>query len=212
MTSYIDLVGANTYTYKVLANGASGDSAFSNEDSATVTAATSAAATADAHVRGPTGYGNFNNATMEVKWAVAADATRHAYVRFDLTGVNANVGQAKIRLWGALPVATPAAITKTISVSAVANITWGETTITWANSSAVAGYIGSELATVNVDTTTGQYWEWDVTQYLQAQKTAGATAVSFAVKSNTQSDNGPIAFNSDEAASNKPQLVISSAP
>ena len=94
----------------------------------------------------------------------------------------------------------------------MANVTWGETTITWANSSAVAGYIGSELATVNVDTTTGQYWEWDVTQYLQAQKNAGATAVSFAVKSNTQSDNGPTLFNSDEAASNKPQLVISSAP
>ena len=209
VTSYIDLVGANTYTYKVRANGASGDSAFSNEDSATVTAATSAAATADAHVRGPTGYGNFNTATMEVKWAVSANSDRHAYVRFDLTGVNANVGQAKIRLWGALPAS---AIAKTISVSAVANVTWGETTITWANSSGVAGYIGSELATVNVNTTTGQYWEWDVTQYLQAQKTAGATAVSFAVKSNTQSDNGPTPFNSDEAASNKPQLVISSAP
>jgi hypothetical protein len=61
VTSYTDLVGANTYTYKVRANGSSGDSAFSNEDSATVTAATSAAATADAHVRGPTGYGNFQH-------------------------------------------------------------------------------------------------------------------------------------------------------
>jgi hypothetical protein len=56
----------------------------------------------------------------------------------------------------------------------VADVAWGETTITWANSSAIAGFIGSELATVTVNSETGQYWEWDVTAYVQAQKDRGS--------------------------------------
>jgi len=59
-------------------------------------------------------------------------------------------------------------------------------------------------------TTTAGFWEFDVTSYVQAQKTAGAAKVTFAFTSLTQSDNGPTGFNTKENAANQPLVVISS--
>ena len=66
------------------------------------------------------------------------------------------------------------------------------------------------LATQTV-ATTAAYVEWDVTAYVQQQKTAGATAVSLGVKSGVLSDEGQTTFNSREGT-NKPLLIISSRP
>jgi hypothetical protein len=47
-----------------------------------------------------------------------------------------------------------------------------------------------------------------VTSYVQAQKTAGATEVDFAVQQPVSSNDGPAVLNSKEAATSKPHLMV----
>ena len=68
----------------------------------------------------------------------------------------------------------------------------------------------SALATQTV-ATTAAYVEWDVTSYVQQQKTAGASLISLGVKSTVLSDEGQTTFNSREGA-NKPLLIVNSRP
>ena len=49
-----------------------------------------------------------------------------------------------------------------------------------------------------------------MTSYVQAQKTAGATKVTFAITMVTSSTESPTQFNAKENASNKPLLVTAS--
>ena len=58
--------------------------------------------------------------------------------------------------------------------------------------------------------TTAAWFEFDVTAYVQAQKTAGATKVTFAITQVTSSTETQTTFNARESATNKPTLVISS--
>ena len=59
--------------------------------------------------------------------------------------------------------------------------------------------------------TTGAWYEFDVTSYLRQQQAAGATAVSFML-AGRRSSQGYASFNSDEAAANGPQLVVTQTP
>jgi subtilisin family serine protease len=156
---------------------------------------------ADAHVRdGTSAATNFGTVTpMEVKNTTSAGSVRRLFVRFAIDGVGSGVTQAKLRLNG-----NAVTTAKLIGVYAVANTTWGETTINWNNAPAIGAKQG---ASVNVGTT-AQYWEWDVTGYIQSQKSAMATAVTFELKPDGTSNDGPSVFSSREAASNKPQLVV----
>jgi hypothetical protein len=63
------------------------------------------------------------------------------------------------------------------------------------------------VATRTVSGTTGTWYEFDVTNYLKQQKAAGATFVAFALRAPTVSE-GWAGFNSDEAASNRPELLV----
>ena len=124
---------------------------------------------ADAYVRSGTYVDtNFGTAvTLDVKYTNTTTTMRNAFLRFSMAGVAATVTSAKLRLYG-----HAATTAKATSVYSVADITWGETTITWNNQPAMGG---TALATQTV-ATTDAYVEWDVTAYVQAQKTAGATA------------------------------------
>jgi subtilisin family serine protease len=158
---------------------------------------------ADAHVRdGSSADTNFGTAaSMEQKFSTVAGNHRRTFVRFSLTGVGSTVTSATLRLFG-----NSVTSAKLVGVYAVANVTWGETTITWNNAPAIGAKQGASKSVG----TTGAYVEWDLTSYLQAQKTAGATAVSFEVKQDTANNEGPTVFSSREAASNRPQLVVTS--
>jgi hypothetical protein len=68
----------------------------------------------------------------------------------------------------------------------------------------------SPLSGVSVGTTDA-WFEWDVTAYIQARKTAGASLVSLGVKSGVVSDEGQMVFHS-RTGTNKPVLVITSKP
>jgi hypothetical protein len=64
------------------------------------------------------------------------------------------------------------------------------------------------LVTASVSGTTGRWYEFDITSYLRQQKAAGATVVAFALRATTVSE-GWCGFTSDEAASNRPELMVS---
>ena len=91
-----------------------------------------------------------------------------------------------------------------LQLYAVSNTTWTETGLTWNNKPVSGSAIGGVKL---ITSTTGQWYEWDVTAYLQQQRLAGATAVSFALKSPNTSDPWAI-FNSGENAMNGPQLLV----
>jgi fibronectin type 3 domain-containing protein len=194
----------NTYSYRVIATG-SADSAPSNEVVVII-----GNPAADTYVRSGTSAGtNFGNATViDVKTTTNADTQRNSFVRFSLAGVGATVTSAKLRLHGNAVTAA-----KATSVFPVADITWAEgngsagSGISWSNQPAMGS---PAVATQTVGLTAG-YVEWDVTAYVQAQRTAGAAAVSLGVRSDVTSDNGQTTFNSKEGT-NKPMLVISSRP
>ena len=201
-TSHADTpLAAGTYTYRVRANG-SPNSAFSNEVVAIIVNPA-----ADAYVRsGTNASNNYGTATViEVKTTTSPDTQRNSFVRFSMAGVAATVTSARLRLYG-----NAVTSMKSIGVFSVSNITWVESGtggITWANQPAMGGTALTSL-TVN---TTAAYVEFDVTAYVQAQKTAGASAIALGVKSITASDESPTTFNSKEGT-NKPMLVIASKP
>jgi hypothetical protein len=160
-------------------------------------------AVADAHVRDGTFVDtNFGTATaMESKNSTAAGNNRRTFLRFSISGVGSTISQAKLRLFGA-----SVTTAKLVGVYAVSDVAWGETTITFNNAPGIGAKQGSSQ---NVGTVAA-YVEWDLQSYIQAQKAMGATAVSFEVKQDVANNETPTSFNSDENASNKPQLVVTS--
>jgi hypothetical protein len=146
---------------------------------------------------------NFGSATSLQVRVAPGNGDRWTYVKFDTSSV-ATVRQARLRLFGALSATTSATVMA--SAFPVANTTWGEATLTWNNKPATGATALSTVTLVN-NSTVPQWYEWDVTAYLQQEKTAGRHVVTLAVKNNASSS--PFdTFNSREAASNGPVLQI----
>jgi hypothetical protein len=158
-------------------------------------------AEADAYVRdGGAAATNFGtDPALLVKNSTTAGNHRISYLRFPLGGV-ASVGQARLRLYGSR--ATASMLTD--AAFSVPSNMWTETGITW-NSRPM---IGSKLGASVVVGATAQYYEWDVTAHVQAQKLAGASAVSVAIQMEMATGNSPDGFNAKEAGANTPQLVV----
>jgi hypothetical protein len=199
---------AGAHTLSAAARDAAGNQGTSvnvpvtvNNTPATVTIAP----VADAYVRdGTNANTNFGTATsLVVKNTTTTGNNRISFLRFPLDTVGAGVAGAKLRLFGS----RPASSTLTDSAFAVSSNTWSETGITWNNRPPLGAKQGSGV----VVTTTAQYFDWDVTAFVQAQKTAGASAVSFAVSMDTATGASPDTFNSREASANRPELVVTSA-
>jgi hypothetical protein len=197
----------STYTYRVIATG-SPDSGPSNE--VVVVLRNSEA---DAYVRdGSNVDANFGaNATIEAKNNTAVGNNRQSFVRFTLADLGPTVTSARLRLFGSSVTSA-----KSIAISAVSDVTWVEGTGTTAAPVTATGIdwngkpaIGTQLSSLTVGTTAG-FWDFDVTAYVQAQRTAGATKVSFAVTMLTSSTESPTSFNARESATSKPLLVVSS--
>jgi len=187
----------NTYYYRVVATG-SPDSAPSNEVVVVINNPV-----ADSYVREGTNAGNnYGTETfIKVKLNSTASNNRRGYLRFSLGNVGPTVTSAKLRLYG---VATTN--TKNVGVHAVSNTTWGETTITFNNAPAM---ISPAIQTRPI-TTTAAYVEWDVTAYVQAQRTANATAVSLGLLTTSSFPDTETNINSRENTANKPILIMSS--
>jgi glucose/arabinose dehydrogenase len=158
-------------------------------------------ATADGYVRdGSYASTNFGSATeLQVKSNATAGYSRETYLKFDLSTLS-TIGSAKLRLYGHL---TESASLQT-AVYGASDTSWSEGGLTWNTKPAVGT---TAAAIVTISSTSDQWYEWDVTSLLQAEKAAGHTLVTLVLK-NLQKTNATLAFASDEASSNRPELLI----
>ena len=158
------------------------------------------APTADTYVRdGSTSGQNFGTATvLAVKANPQAGLNRHIFLKFDLSGLT-SASSAKLRLFGNF---TASSGTSPVTVHAEDTDSWTEAGLTWDTQPAA----GSTVVTVAVGRN-AQYWEWDLTAFVQNQIATGQHTTSLELQNDvTTSD--PANFNSREAAANKPQLVV----
>jgi hypothetical protein len=142
---------------------------------------------------------NFNGATtLRVKNDVVNN-NRHVYLTFDTSSMG-SVSSAVINLY---VVGTGSSATRTITVYEEPTTSWLESTITWNNAPAA----GTQIGSFSVSTTTGIYYNFDVTSYVQAQRSAGNKVVSFELINNTTDVNGLVDFASREATTGQPGLT-----
>jgi endoglucanase len=177
--------------------------------------------TADADVETQSGDANFANANFgadtQLRLLGAASDTIETYLKFDISTVT-SVGAARIALIGGL--ADLATSQNNISVFAVASTSWVEGNgvqpsgggslnlddnppgeIHWNNRPASTG-VALDTQGVLVP----QTYLFDVTSYVQAQKAAGATSVSFVLRSDSPSG-GEVIFGSKESP-DQPELQV----
>jgi hypothetical protein len=143
---------------------------------------------------------NFNGSTTIRVKNDATPNNRHVYLTFDTTAMP-TVSSAVINLY---VVGTGSTASRTITVYQEPTTSWLESTITWNNAPAA----GTQIGTFNVSTATGVWYNFDVTSYVQAQRTAGTKVVSFELINNTTDVNGLVDFASREAAIGQPGLSI----
>lgn len=156
----------------------------------------------DAYVRDGASAGtNFGNAAdLQVK-NDGGGRNRDSYLSFDLSSIGDDVTSAKLRLFAKLDNTT--ATNVPVSIFAGPS-TWTESSITWNNKPAAGA---TQLASFTVANTTGKFYEIDLTSYFAAQKAAGATSATIVLKPGKASG-ATVVINSDEAASNRPELIV----
>ena len=164
----------------------------------------SARIVADAYVRGgsfaTTSFGGVGE--IITKFSADAQYLREGYMKLDIGAVQAG-DTVTLRLFGQLSDTRASSVTT--HIYGVSNTSWGETTLTWNNRPAAETTV---LGTVVVSGTTGQWYEVDLTSYVQAQRAAGQTTIAIALKNPI--DTLPYTtFRSRQSSTNKPELVIS---
>jgi hypothetical protein len=166
-----------------------------------VTQATTLFPVADSYVRDGA-YADINYGLADAlvtKTDVGTGYTRWSYLKFDLSAVTGSINSAVLRLNGAISNTRNSNLT--VVVYPVADTTWSETGITWNNRPAAGATV---LATVTVTNTTAQYYEWDLTAYMQA----AARGLVSIVLQDPQNSTDYIRWSSRQATANVPQLVI----
>lgn len=166
---------------------------ISNAGAAAVTTGVSAAA--DSYVNSGAVSVNYGTQTYFVTKQSAAN-DRSGYLKFDLSGITGTVASAKLKLY----VKSKSANANRTAYN-VADDSWTETGITYANRPA----IGSVIATTPV---TALGWiELDVTAAVAAQN-AGDKIVSLYVKDPVANNDVGIDFYTKENGSNSPVLTV----
>lgn len=165
----------------------------------------------DAYVRdgsnANTAFGSTDAASLVTKLAPSSQTgnNRESYLTFDLSSVTGTITGATLKVNGHTEDSRDANVG--VGAFAVSNTSWTESTITWNNKPASAS---STLATATVTDATARYYNWNITSYIQSEKAAGHTKVSFVLK-NQQETQGRVLWNSKETGSNAPQLTITLA-
>jgi hypothetical protein len=151
-----------------------------------------------AYVRdGTSANSNFGSATQLQVKKDATGYSRESYLKFDVSSLG-TIRSGKLRLYGA------ASASAALSLGLyAAPSTWNESTLTWNNRPTATLLVSS----FTVSGTTSKWYEIDITAFLKSERAAGRSVVTLAIKSNTPSSTMAV-FNSDDAASNAPQLVV----
>jgi hypothetical protein len=146
-------------------------------------------------------YGSLGNLELK-KWSTA-DYTRESYLQFDLSSI-ASISNATLRLFGRIEDNNASNIG--IGVYGLNDPTagWGENSLTW-NNRPTSG--ATAISTTTILDGTGRWYTLNLTNYLKAQKAAGRKTVTLVLKM-TGTNSKRVLINSDDAASNRPQLQI----
>jgi hypothetical protein len=159
-----------------------------------------AAARVEGDVNANTNYGS--STELGVKRSDnAPDFARKSYLKFDLSGIT-SITSATLRLFGRLSDTRLASLTT--NVYSASNTGWSESGITWNNKPQAGTTV---LASATVSGATSRWYELDLTRFLQAEKAAGRNLVTLVLK-NASGGASRTIFNSDEAVSNRPQIVV----
>jgi 2',3'-cyclic-nucleotide 2'-phosphodiesterase (5'-nucleotidase family) len=150
-----------------------------------------------------TNYGTTTNLFIQSS-ATDGFGNERAFLRFDLSSLPAGsvITSAQLQMYNWRSIG-PSLIAE---AHAVANDTWGESTITFANQPT----LGDTLATTTLASgNTNVWYSWDVTSYVQGEW-AGDKLVSLAVKAATESaaTTSTYGFDSKEFGSTAPVLRV----
>ncbi len=139
-----------------------------------------------------TNYGN--DTSIRLREDVAGGTTYRSYVKFNVTGLSGTVTSVKLRLWVSDNSNNTAFVHSTPT-------TWTEGTLTWSN----APTFGATSLGSAVPATTGAWVEITLTP----SAISGNGTFSLGLKSNGTTS---AIFNSSEAATNRPELVVTTSP
>jgi hypothetical protein len=161
---------------------------------------------ADAYVRdGSSATTNFGTANELHTQVSSGGSNRETYLKFDITTVSGIVN-AKLRLYGRLTDTSgnnvPAAVYPVLT-SAPDWVESGNGSITWNNKPAT----GSALTSATVIDNNARWYEWNIADYVKAERDAGRNIIKLAIK-NTAASTPYATFNSKEADNNRPQLIL----
>lgn len=131
--------------------------------------------TDDAHVRdGKSAGTNFGTATTTQVQTSSAGNNRVLYMKVDTSSHVGDLTKAVLRvtLKGTRGSSTP------VSLHAVADTTWTESTVTWNNRPS----LGAALASSTVVGASNAWYEFDITSYVVSERAAGRRTVSLALR------------------------------
>jgi PKD repeat protein len=159
--------------------------------------------TTAAHVvDGDSANTNFGNAgSLLVKSSPNVGFSRQSFLKFDLSEIT-TISAAKLRLFGMLQ--NTSAASSQIAVGYSDDDSWTESGITWNGKPSTF----TQLSTLTVSGTAGKWYEVDLTDFLQAEKAAGRNVVTIGLRGVSPNTGPYAAFNSDDAAGNRPSVVI----
>ena len=165
--------------------------------------------TADTYVRdGSSASTNFGTATeLQTQLSATAGSNRESYLKFNLATVS-GIARARLRLFGKLSDTSGTNVPVGVYSSAATGwVESGSGSITWNTKLTLNS---PSLSQATITDNVARWYEFDVTSYLQQEKTLGHDLVTLAVKGLANS-NPFVTFNSKEstlASDSRPQLVL----
>lgn len=144
---------------------------------------------------------NFGSSSSLQVRRSSTDSSRESYLKFSLGSVS-TISSAKLRVYGKLSASLSSGLG--VSVLSSTNTSWSEGSITWNNRPATTGIVHGSTT---VTGTSGKWYEIDLTTLLRDQKLAGNSTVTLVLRGTTNTSPYAI-FNSDDASSNRPELLI----
>lgn len=181
-------------------------SATSNQATLTVVSGPQAfAISSDAYVRNGS-FANANYGRVNALYANnsnSAGAARVSYLQVTLQNVSPTFTSAKLRVYGRLLNSLQRNIG--VSVYPVASTTWQETTITWNNRPAAGA---TALGSATIVNNQFRWYELDVTSYVRSELQAGRSTISLMLAIPVLNTKTYPTFNSREALTNRPEIVV----
>lgn len=149
---------------------------------------------------------NYNTDQLIVK-DYASDPDRETYIAFDLSqlsGAANDIVSVQLKLTGLMSLDGGTLQPITINAYESSNTTWEENGITWDNKPGTEATI---VATEVIDVVEEKEYFWDITSFVQSKITNNEDVISLTLISETDVIIRSI-FNSSEAASGQPELIV----